>query len=221
MVWALNIETPYMYDIGAEPLDGDFLKVDVVDRTPDGGVLPSGLLSGRPVRTDHVPTKMRWGNSKYKIPDFDACRCINVSVRARAMIENFEPNIHQFIPVDYVNKSGNLLEKRYFFIPCNRIDSMDRTKTTMVFITTKHGDYWRPVYDLVVTNKQALIPPHLPHDTKSKWVFDRKKIGGKHVWIDKHILGGMVPWISDELAEALKASDLTGLEWPVHGMETN
>src|SRR5438045_1098046 len=71
-------------------------------------------------------------NIRFRI--FDACRSINLSERARAIIESFEPHTHQFIPVDYVNKSGNLLEKRYFFIPCNRIDSMNHDKTTFVFI---------------------------------------------------------------------------------------
>jgi len=42
MVWGLSIKTPYLINIGAEPLDGDFQKVDVIDRTPDGGALPGG-----------------------------------------------------------------------------------------------------------------------------------------------------------------------------------
>ena len=104
MVWGLGINTPYLYNIGAEPLDGDFQKVDVIDRTPDGGKLPGGMTSGRPVHAEHMPTKMRWGNARYKIPDFDNSWCVNVSERAKAIIEQFEPNTHQFF-------SGRILQQ--------------------------------------------------------------------------------------------------------------
>ena len=220
MVWGLSIKTPYLINIGAEPLDGDFQKVDVIDRTPDGGALPGGVGSGRPVNAEHVPTKMRWGDARYKIPDFNRSWCINVSERAKKLIDHYEPNTHQFFPVEYYNKSGKLLESRYFMVVCNRIDSLDHDKTTMVFIRDNHGSYWLPVFDLVARSRQHLIPPHLQHDTKSKLVFNRAQIGSHKIWRDKYLLEGNGPWISDELATALKTSDLTGLGLSEHGMET-
>lgn len=88
----------------------------------------------------------------------------------------------------------------------------------MVFVRNGYGAYWLPVFDLVARGRVHLIPPHLPHDTKSKLVFNRGKIGAHHMWVDKHLLGGGGAWISDELAAALKASDLTGLD--LREMET-
>ena len=220
MVWFLGIKTPYLYNIGAEPLDGDFQKVDVIDRTPDGGTLPGGMTSGRPVHAEHMPTKMRWGNARYKIPDFNDSWCVNVSERAKAIIEQFEPNTHQFFPAEYYNKTKQLLETRYFLIVCNRIDSLDHDKTTMVFIRHDYGAHWIPVLNLVARGRTHLIPAHLPQDTESQLVFNRAQIGSLHIWRDKYLLTGNGPWISDELAAALKASDLTGFDLPEQGMET-
>lgn len=218
MVWALGTKTPYLYNIGSEPLDGDFQKVAPIDRTPDGGDLPGGMGSGRPVHPEHIPTKMRWENAKYEIPDFENPWRTSVSERAKALLEKFEPDTHQFFPVEYYSKAGTLLEKRYFLVVCNRIDSLDHETTTMVFVRDEHGAYWLPVFDLVARGRVHLIPPHLPHDTKSKLVFNRGKIGAHRMWVDKYLLGGGGTWISDELAAALKASDLTGLD--LREMET-
>jgi hypothetical protein len=210
VVWTLGVKTPYLYNIGSTPLNGDFSKVDVIDRTPDGGDLPGGMLSGRPVRSEHMPTLMRW-DSKRKIPDFYNSWCLNVSERAKLLLEEFEPGVHQFLPVEYTAKADKFTEKRHFVIVCNRIDSLDHDRTTMVFVRDKHGAYWRPVYDFACQGQIDQIPPHLKPDTESKLVFSRAKIGGRHMWVDKHLLVGPA-WISDELATALTAANLTGLD---------
>jgi hypothetical protein len=50
----------------------------------------------------------------------------------------------------------------------------------------------------------------MPHDTLARFVFSRAKIGRHHLWIDKFGIRG--PWLSDELALALRESGLTGLD---------
>lgn len=220
MVYALRFETGYLYTVTASPLDGDLNKIRPADETRDGGDVPQAQWGGRPVITEHLPTRMKWSDARYRIPDIDMSGShVGVSERAKALIEQFEPGVHQFLPVDY-NGKGKLLEHRYFLFVCNRIDCLDHHKTTMVLETrhvlpeyVKPGKEWSrkwvSVFDLVVAGKADLVPPHLPYDTQSKYVFNRGQIGAHHMWCDKFGLGGA--WISDELANAIRDAGLTGV----------
>jgi hypothetical protein len=89
---------------------------------------------------------MLWGDRQPDpIPDFDNGLVLNVSDAARDLIEAFEPNVHQFLPVDYFDRDGVLLERRNFLIVGNRLDSLDRAHETMVFSSERIGDahLWR------------------------------------------------------------------------------
>jgi hypothetical protein len=57
---------------------------------------------------------------------------IVVSGRFREIVDQFEPGVHQFLPVRYVDEQANVLAERYYFITCNRLDSVDRIRTTMI-----------------------------------------------------------------------------------------
>lgn len=222
MVYALNIRFPSLYSVAARPLDGDFIKVRPVDETWDeGGPFNPPWMGGLQVRTDFLPTRMRW-DARYAIPDFDMGGChIAVSERAKGLFERFEPGVHQFAPVDYVGSKSKLLQHRYLLYVCNRIDCLDRDQTTMVLQTihvrpelVKAGRQlsrmWTPVYNLVVMGRGDLIPAHLPHDTQSTCVFNRAQIGAHHMWCDKLGLSGI--WLSDELASAIRDAGLTGVD---------
>jgi hypothetical protein len=54
------------------------------------------------------------------MPDFEDSYFINISERAKALIEQLEPGRHQFLPIDYERKNGTLVERRYMFVICNR-----------------------------------------------------------------------------------------------------
>jgi hypothetical protein len=221
MVYALRIQTGYLYTVVATPLDGDLNKVSPVDESWDGGAVPYSLYGGRPVKIELLPKRMRWSDARYKIPDFDSSGShVGVSERAKALIERFEPGVHQFVPADYYAGKGKLLERRHFLYVCNRIDCLDHDKTTMVLITRhvspayarpgkEWSRRWTSVFDLTVRGETTLIPPHLLPDTKSKYVFSRGQIGAHHMWCDKFGLSGI--WISDELAHGIRGADLTGV----------
>ncbi len=216
MVHGLYIVPTVDYSIGSTPLDGDIDKVDATDRTPDGGTLVGAFESGRAVDITFMPTKMRWEGGKVRIPDFDRSHCINVSERAKALIERFEANVHQFIPVDYYYGTTDVKERRYFFICCNRIDSLDHEKTTFVLRPSLQPGadrkFWVPIQDLVRNGEQDLIPPHLTPTTNSKFVFSFAKIGKMHLWCDKFMSKGT--WLSDTLANAIVEARLTGIQLP-------
>ena len=218
MVHGLYVVPTVDYSIGSTPLDGNIDKVRVADKTPDGGTIFGAFESGRAVDATLMPTKMRWGGGKVKIPDFDHSPCLNVSERAKALIEKFEPNVHQFIPVEYYYGDSDIKERRYFFICCNRIDSLDHVKTTLVLRPSLQPGadrkYWVPIQDLVRNGEQHLIPSHLTPKTNSKFVFSLAKIGKMHLWCDKFMLVRGGPWLSDALADAFVEAGLTGIKLP-------
>jgi hypothetical protein len=209
---------PTLRGRGVDQLDGDFSKVRLVDYTRDGGMLNNTLGSGRPVETEFMPTRMRWDEAAGPIPDFDMSLALNISERAKALIERFEPEVHQFIPVDYLRSDEKLLEKRWFLVVCHRIDSTDHDLTTFAMIEHRNDDgslwnkHWRSVYALVANGQFEKIPPHLSRDTESKLVFGNKKIGSRKLWMDMYLLSRKGPFMSDDLADAIVSAGLTGIK---------
>lgn len=216
MVYGLNVKPEYGYYIAAEPMDGDLKLVTVADKSADGGVMfqpTRKFSSGRAVTTENMPTKMRWlDRQHHKIPDFDDAQVTNVSQRTKDLIERFEPNVHQLIPVEYHDIDGKFLEHRFFLIVCKRLDTLDRNRTTMILVD---GKMWLPPSDLESHEIPAGIDPSVP----AKMVFNLSQIGGAHLWCDKHLLSGG-PFISDDLASAIRAEGLTGLRLSDAGVET-
>lgn len=207
MVYGLNIKPTQGYYVEVDALDGDLSKVEILDSTPDGG-LPLNrsyvFSSGRAVVPDHMPTRMQWADRHgHSVPDFDNGLVLNVSEQARELIEEFDPGVHQFVPVDYYNQAGELLEKRYFLIVCNRLDSLDRDQTTMVLL---RGMVWMPARDV----DPSELPPGTDVSKPPEMVFSNAQIGDAHLWWDKHLRAG--PFISDALADALEGAGMSGLK---------
>jgi hypothetical protein len=211
MVYGLNVKAEHGMDWDFEPLDGDFRKVGLLDESPDDGINPRGrpFTCGRAVDPANVPNKVQWKdrNSPRSIPDFSTGPFLHVSAKAKALIEEFEPEIHQFLPVEFTDIDGNFLEHRWFLAVCNRLDSLDREHTKGMLLSG--GKMWRPARELL-RNYADEIPPGFDLSVEPKMVFSRAQIGGAHMWCDKHLTGGG-PFVSDELAAAINASGLTGL----------
>jgi len=195
MVYGLNVKPEYGYYVEVDPLDGDISRIEVVDQTPDGGLpfiptIQPAHTMGRPVKPDSVPTRMRWGDrQKHPIPDFDNGLILNVSNRAKELIESLEPGIHQFLPVEYFDVDDEPVEKRWFLIVGNRIDGVDRDHSRM---RLAKGIMW--------TANDVDDP---------KLVFNEAQARGRHLWVDKHLDGGQ--FISDVLAQRIQDEGLTGL----------
>ncbi len=196
---------------GIEPLDGDVSKIEVADKTPDAGFDVNSASTyptyqGRPVLTEHVPTKLEWQETG-PVPDVGIVRgMLVVPPRFREIVEQFEPDVHQFLPVDVLDQSGALLAKRYFFIACNRLDSVDRTHTVMIL---SKGMLWRPARD-IARRRPEDIPPGFDVSAPPKIVFNNAQIGEKHAWCDKFLMYG--PYLSDALGTALEKENFTGID---------
>ncbi len=215
MVYGLYIKPYYgpnrdpLIDHGTRliPLDGDIRKVKLLDKTPDGGCMVSNMHAGRPVDTKFMPRKMQWSHKTIAIPDFQQSFLTNVSEQVKDFIEEFEPNMHQFTPIDVYLKNGTFVEKRYVLIPCNRIDSMDHDLTTMILF---RGRMWRTAKDLLHRQPDE-IPEDFDVNVEPKIVFSRAKIGDLHLWVDKYDLVGAI-WLSNALAEAMMEAGFTGVQ---------
>lgn len=214
MVYSLTSKPTLGHEAAKETLDGDVSRIEVADKTPDAGFDANSARTypanqGRPILTTHVPTKVEWQESG-PVPDVDTVRgLLVVPERFREIVEQFEPGVHQLLPIDYLDRRGAVLAKRYFFIAGNRLDSVDRAHTTMILFK---GARWIPAGDLVRRKKFEEIPPGFDVNAMPKLVFNNAQIGGKHAWSDMFLpLYG--PYLSDALGAALEAAHFTGVSF--------
>ena len=220
MVYGLNVRSEHGMDWDFEPLNGDFRNVGLLDEMPDEGLNPRGraFIAGRAVDPANVPTRVQWKdrNSPLSIPDFSTGPFMHLSARAKALVEEFEPGVHQFLPVEFVDIDGAFLEQRWFVCVCNRLDTVDRKNTRGMLLSG--GKMWRPAKELLRKYPEE-IPPDFDLSVEPKLVFNRAQIGGAHLWCDKHFSAAGV-YISHELASALKANSFSGLRLSENGLET-
>ncbi|WP_352664483.1 DUF1629 domain-containing protein [Mesorhizobium sp. M0621] len=113
-------------------------------------------------------------------------------------VERLEPDVHQFLSVEFVWKDGSHAADRFWFVPCNRLDSVDRNETTFEF-----RNIW-----------------YLDGSQDKKLVFNSSQIGNCHAWMDKFISGQGGVWISDVLKEKIEQAGVTGISLQ-HYEETN
>lgn len=199
MVYFLSHKNDEVYSYGIKALDGDVDKIQPTDLSRDVGVRISAnyVYTGRPYEKDHIPTRIELEGPKRKIPDLYSGYGLFVDEKFKATVEKFEPDVHQFFPVEFVWKDGSHAASRYWFVPCNRLDTVDREKTTFEF---------RNVWFLDGSRDKDLV-------------FNRSQIGAHHIWIDKFIVMP-TPAISETLKAELDAIGLTGAHYQ-HFPETD
>lgn len=206
MVYGLNVTPTQRYSVEFDVLDGDMNAVRLIDDTPDEGGKPLVHKGGRALDPTHVPTRVYWKDrTKQPLADFNGGPFSSVSARAKALIEQFEPGVHQFLPVEFVDIDGNFLENRWFFICCNRLDTVDRVHVRGFLLFREK--YWSPIRDYL-RDRPDEIPPGYDTTQKSQLVFNRAQIGGANLWVDKHLSSSV--WVSDEFDAAYEAAWLTG-----------
>ena len=193
-----------------EPLDDNINAVEVADPTPDGGLPLNRTYAkhcGRAVLAETLPKRMQWASrGGAPMPDFDNGLILNVSERARDVIEGVEPGVHQFVPVDYFRPSGEELGRRFFLFAGNRVDGVHRASPGMMLL---QGMMWIPARDRSPDERPADFDPN----AEPAIFFDASRIEGYHMWIDKH-LRMTEPVVSDEMAAAIADAGLTGVELP-------
>lgn len=192
MVYFLSHDNDEVYSYTYRALDGDVSKIQAVDLTRDVGVRirPGYSYYGRPFESENIPSKIELDGPKRTIPDIYSAYGLLVSEKFKSVVEKFEPNVHQFFPIELVWKDGSHAADRFWFVPCTRLDTVDRQKTTFEF---------RNIWFLDGSKDKDLV-------------FNRSQIGDHHVWIDKFIVMP-TPAISETLKLELDAVGLTGAHY--------
>lgn len=192
MVWVMSYRpVPDSYP-GAEVIEGNSGELELEDMTDDGGIClkMSRSFSGRRAKPESVPKVIRW-KSRRKLLDYEGAYVgYSVSDRFRDLIEEIEPGVHQFEPIRFVAKDGQLLDERWFWQICNRIDGMHEELTNMVF------------------NVKVWTPP--PKPDVGKPVYDLRKIGAAQFWHDMHTKG---TFASDEAKARIDEAGITGVHF--------
>jgi len=175
-----------------ENLDGDFMNLELVDRTPDGGRVLIPKKSGRKITSHNVPTKVKRGGPGLKrLPLLDVNNvysCLMVNQTFKDILEELEPDVHQYFPMAVMVK-GEKIADHFWLNICNRLDTVH--KTSCIPPLNEYGR-WRPK----------------TQSPENKLVFDEKAIGGHHAWHDK-FQGGT--FISEMFAERLQEAGVTGV----------
>ena len=159
------------------------------------------------VKPETLPKKVLW--AKGTTPTLpDVLFGFAVSSRFKDLVEDFEPGVHQFVPVEiYHSRAGEPVATYYWFIVGQRLDSVDREHTTFVWKKSKYGDddgFW---------SDQTLDKKTFQFTTikDAELVFSKTQVDGHHIWHDPHVLSFNNGLCSDAFAEALIASGLTGV----------
>lgn len=197
-VYAKFLDKPDDWPFDGIPFEADPSTLDL--HAVEKEYLAKGrtaMCRGYRVIEDTAPKKLLWPCGKRPLPDVIPATIPAYSARLCDLIEQFEPSVHQFLPVDIYKKRDGAIEATYYwFNPCNRIDSVNEHLTTYKWkldYTGKHG-FWdaREVEN-------------------AKLVFSKEKVASRHFWYDPNILVWTGPYCSDAFAEAAFEADFSGL----------
>lgn len=193
-------------------MDGDISKVEIADVSPDGGglIMARTYAVGRPLQiSDAIPTKLLRGGpglERAKLLDINFWQSgiglVNESFKD--IIEEFEPDIHQFFPMEFFDASGkNKIGEGYWMIICQRLDTLHENLCFPPRNAKGFIDRRNPAY---ADREKSL----------DRIVFSKDKVAGHHVWHDKFLRGN---FFSNPLAQRLVAAQLTGLSWATYNEE--
>lgn len=145
--------------------------------------LQSAVRLGRRIDPANVPTRvMYYQNAKGTVPDVFGYGDLplTVSGRLRDLIEAFEPGLHQFLPVAFEDKKGNLTENRYLLVLGAVLDTGSRAHSTML------GDpSWCN-----------------PGGEQGRVLVDSRTIAGRHAWRDSRLPDQL--FVSDTVARRME-----------------
>lgn len=153
-------------------------------------ILYAGLGMGRPLDdVSGLPTTAIQTDKKNICDVFTIENIVVVSKKFRSIIEEFEPDVHQFFPIFLKENDGTSYDEEYFiFNICQSFCA--------ILVDQSDVHPWSTVQYGPTTG--------MPYLTGSDdgLVLSRPKIAGRHVWKNWLVCMGL-PFFSDELAERM------------------
>ncbi len=167
---------------------------EFVDDKPDRPRF--GLSAGIWVDPDRFPHSAKQTDDKGVYDIFSMPGLNAVSQRFKDIVEMFEPDTHQFFPIDLFDRSGSRIERDFFIFNCTA--SVDT-------LLVGHSDVeWQ--------TKSGSGKPHIWADPLGKWVLSETAIGGRHVWCGRRIGSRGGVFVSDEFHSVLLQRDIRYFE---------
>jgi hypothetical protein len=207
-VYTIYVDASEEHNYGAKPMDGDFKQVYPVGyefdpnsndpaaagnmiRLPDRTyVVKKFSYQGLPVHLEYLPSKVQLDGPKRSLTDLlMSNNVLLVSDRFRSVVEDLEPDRHQFAPVKLVWNDGSPAADFFWFYPCARIDGMDRAATTHELHRERN---WK----------------HTPGGT---YVVNLSSVGDNNIWIDPRLLAFDFPFVSDKFKRSMSKSGVDGI----------
>lgn len=162
------------------------------------------LTSGIPFPVpDFVPKLRLQKHLKGKADFIQGGGYLTISDRVVEAIEDLEPGVHRYWPVDIFNKDGSLAGRWWFLNICNRLDTLDQEKSKVRQVNSPSKPL---VPDFIVLTKDQ------PHPNGPELLVCRQEVVKNHaIWCEYRLQNST--FISDALKERLDAFDppLTGI----------
>lgn len=187
-------------DISYPGPDFDWVDPDSVEEKR--GLAGSGLSLSRPLHRNNVPKAARSRRPTKSPPkphvfivDYAVC----VSLKLKELVEDFEPGLHLFVPVELQYHDGRPMAGEFYFFNCN---------VDVDCVLTDNKPEWFKDYG------NGRILPTLPQIQKLgplEITLSKTQIAGRHLWT-----GGPLGWdqlfISDEFRAALLKHKIRSME---------
>jgi len=152
-----------------------------------------GFSAGLRIDPDDMPKSAHQKTRKQKrIDDIFTMPALNaVSTRFKEIVEAFEPNTHQFFPLQLFRKDGTEIEGEFFIFNCTvSVDTVLITRSEIDWVGLTKG---RP------TNSRGRY---------GKIVHSLPAMAGRQIWRPKLVTGFKGVFVSDALHAELKKQKL-------------
>lgn len=159
------------------------------------GKLLFGLSLGLPVSAHRVPRIAREITEKKKYPDIFTMPGVNaVGHRFKQLVEEFEPGVHQFFPLELFTKDGVAVGEQYFVFNCTvSFDSL---------LVNKSDVKW-----LDLENEKRC--PRIGVCWGREITLSSEAISGRHIWQSFRITTQNCILVSDDFYSEMKRRRIT------------
>lgn len=131
---------------------------------------------------------------------FKISRLLYVTPKARAVLESFEPGVHQYIPIRFLSpKDGRDYGPCFMVNICNRLDAYSEAHTDVDKLSNMH--FVGPD----IPQEYFMFRPKGGYSRNLKVGFKSETIAGKALWWEWRL---SMPFMSDAFVAALKEAGI-------------
>lgn len=155
-----------------------------------------------------MPRQVEIGKKKKKLLDYFSIRGdLGVSQAFKDLLEEMEPGVHQFFPLEVRRKDGEPVEGQYYlFVISVLLDTALIPEKSNVIQKGTYREYPDGgIYDGIYYTASGPGP--------NKFTLNRKVIGNHHAWVDRRMRD---VFFSDEFVARIEKAGLGGVELNTH-----